>query len=158
MPHFSNAWNLWASFRTFVWFLRCSWSGHFAGTWQPQLMILPLPCVSCTLWQRSWETHQPYWTQLNKCTTKTAQIKLLDCLMDDFMLSTMNCLWRGYSKKFVDSTIKSTVITTKFNFVWGKIYYHKLLLVKVLPIIYHFYLSIILLIFYQQIRTLNWSN
>lgn len=57
------------SFRSFVWFVTCSWAGNLAETCQPWLMKLPH-----TLWHGWQETH----LLLNIDVYKTTQNKLLD--------------------------------------------------------------------------------
>lgn len=42
------------------------------------LIILPVLCMPCTLW---WDTHLLYQANVHKCTSKTAQIELLYCML-----------------------------------------------------------------------------
>lgn len=75
----SSAWFFFlfgASFRSFVWGVKCSWAGKFAETWQPWLMMLAQ-------------------NQLSKGTSKTTPNDR-DCMLDEWMLLTLKCLLWNY--------------------------------------------------------------
>lgn len=87
--HWKKNWR--ASFKSFVWNLRCSWAEKERNE---------LLCVCLT------RKTLLYQTELNKGTSKTTENEPLASIRDDCMVSNINCLSQGYSKSSVDCSMR----------------------------------------------------
>lgn len=78
-------------------FLKCSWLGHFAETWQPWVIILALLSAMANTAAVS----KTVGTKIHLKPFKTS------CQTVRWMtVSTLNCLLRGYFKHLLDSSLQ----------------------------------------------------